>query len=45
MNYNAEAIRMAVDQIAEREDELEKMLFLRNEIPSWRPFTGGGGWG
>lgn len=33
MSYDAEAIRKAVDQIAEREDKLEKMPFLRNEIP------------
>jgi len=33
MNYNVEAIRRAVGQITEREYELEKTPFLRNEIP------------
>ncbi len=33
MSYHPEALRKAVDQIAEREEELEKKPFLRNDIP------------
>ena len=33
MNYSAEVLRKAVDQIAEQEDEFEKKPFLRNDIP------------